>query len=426
MLEFACLMGGALLRRMLSGLACLLLLLPFFMSGNQAVAGDGHRKDKSKDHAYTAHVETDDEDRMDSGKSNRRREWHEADDVLPTANISGGSVVEGLSGKTRLIFAVTLSGLADGHVDVRYATVDGTARAGADYSPVSGTLTIPAGSTTAIIKVDVKGESVPESDETLIMTLFSPSGNLLLGSATATGTIINDDVSRMNDTGITILADAVSLSPAVATSVLLGQDAAYGRDADPFLNSNADGRAGFTFTKLDSTGAPLADQTAIYSITPWDCVQDNVTGLMWEVKTPAGAGGLRDSTYEYSWYNSDPTSNGGFAGGSNLGICADTVNCDTEKFVAAVNAVALCGYTDWRMPGKEELNSIKDYGVSTTGFSIDLNYFPNTFKAWYWSATSAAYPVLVWGVGFSYPDNTGLGKKDWIDHVRLVRDGGVR
>jgi len=250
------------------------------------------------------------------------------------------------------------------------------------------------------------------------MALFSPSRNLILGAATATGIIINDDVASMNDTGIT--------TSDVASPAISGQDSDYGRDANPLLNSNADGRVGFSFTKLDSTGAPLVDQAAVYGTTPWDCVQDNVSGLMWEVKTPAGAGGLRDSTYEYSWYNSDQASNGGYAGSSNVGICVDMVNCDTEKYAAAVNAVALCGYSDWRMPGKEELNSIKDYGVSTTGFSIDLKYFPNTFKAWYWSATPAYAPNLVWGVGFSYPDNTGLGMKGWMDHVRLVRGGRVR
>jgi len=70
---------------------------------------------------------------------------------------------------------------------------------------------------------------------------------------------------------------------------------------------------------------------------------------------------------------------------------------------------------------KQELISIKDYGISSSGLAVDANYFPNTFLAWYWSATPAYRADLVWGVGFKFGDNTGLGMKNWMDHVRLVR-----
>ncbi len=52
-----------------------------------------------------------------------------------------------------LTFAVTLSRAPTGNVTVDYATSDGTAQAGADYTATSGTLTIPAGSTSATIEV---------------------------------------------------------------------------------------------------------------------------------------------------------------------------------------------------------------------------------------------------------------------------------
>ncbi|MDQ6988236.1 MAG: DUF1566 domain-containing protein [Mariprofundaceae bacterium] len=342
-------------------------------------------------------------------------------DILPTASIANVRVVEGNTGITNMQFTVTLSRLADGYADVNYAISDGTSRAATDYTAKRGILTIPPGSTMATITVAVNGDTVYESDETLIVMLSAPSANLTLGTASATGTIINDDVRHMNDTGMTTWGNSFSNTLAVAQATSPGQDADYGRDSNPVQNSNVDGRAGFSFTKLDSRGIPLTNQAAAYVNTPWDCVQDNVTGLMWEVKTPGGAGGLRDANHEYSWYNTNGAENGGFPGRANSGICVDTVNCDTEKYVAAINAVNLCGYSGWRMPKKGELMSIKDYGLSVSGLAIDVNYFPNTFLAWYWSATPAYRADLVWGVGYKFGDNTGLGMKSWMDHVRLVR-----
>ena len=46
-------------------------------------------------------------------------------------------------------------------------------------------------------------------------------------------------------------------------------------------------------------------------------MRDNVTGLMWEVKTDDG--GLRDKDWTYSWYNPDATTNGGSAGYADYG-----------------------------------------------------------------------------------------------------------
>ena len=90
-------------------------------------------------------------------------------------------------------------------------------------------------------------------------------------------------------------------------------------------------------------------------------MQDNVTGLIWEIKTVDGD--LHDKDNSYSWYNSNTSTNGGSAGIENGGSCPDTGNCDTEKFVTSVNAQGLCGANDWRMPNKEELRSIVDYSI---------------------------------------------------------------
>ena len=75
---------------------------------------------------------------------------------------------------------------------IGYATADGTANAGSDYTATSGTLTISAGSSSGTIDVPVLDDSHDDAGETLTLTLSNPSsGTLTDGSAT--GTITNDD-----------------------------------------------------------------------------------------------------------------------------------------------------------------------------------------------------------------------------------------
>ncbi len=91
-----------------------------------------------------------------------------------------------------LSFAVTLSRSPSSEVSVDYATSDGTAHAGADYTATSGRLTIPAGTTAASIDVPVLDDAHDDDDETLTLTLSNPT-NAVLDDATATGTIDNND-----------------------------------------------------------------------------------------------------------------------------------------------------------------------------------------------------------------------------------------
>lgn len=77
---------------------------------------------------------------------------------------------------------------------VGWSTRPGTAIYGAanDLLPAGGTVTIPAGRTSAEIVVPVAGESLPELDETFTVGLADPSG-AAIDRGTATGTIVDDD-----------------------------------------------------------------------------------------------------------------------------------------------------------------------------------------------------------------------------------------
>jgi chitinase len=89
---------------------------------------------------------------------------------------------------------VSLSAAATETITVNYASANGTATAGSDYVATSGLLTFAPGETVKTVAVPVVGDTVAEANETLTLGLSGASANALIGTATATGTILNDDV----------------------------------------------------------------------------------------------------------------------------------------------------------------------------------------------------------------------------------------
>ena len=89
---------------------------------------------------------------------------------------------------------MTLSRASSRTVTVDYATSDGTAVAGSDYTAASATLTFNAGETSQTVQVTVLTDSEDESQETLTLTLSNPS-QATLGDGAGTGTIENGESS---------------------------------------------------------------------------------------------------------------------------------------------------------------------------------------------------------------------------------------
>ena len=89
-------------------------------------------------------------------------------------------------------FEIELDAVSETPVSVDYATSDGTATAGADYTAASGTLAFKAGETAKTVDVAVLDDAEAEDEETFLLTLSKPSG-ATLANATATGTIAAND-----------------------------------------------------------------------------------------------------------------------------------------------------------------------------------------------------------------------------------------
>ena len=92
-----------------------------------------------------------------------------------------------------MTFTVALNILSDKEITVNYATSDGTATAGDDYTAVAlTTLTFAAGETEKTFTVTILEDALDEDNETFTVTL-SEASNATIADAKATGTIIDDD-----------------------------------------------------------------------------------------------------------------------------------------------------------------------------------------------------------------------------------------
>ena len=153
--------------------------------------------------------------------------------VVPSSlSIGKASVVEGANGSRALKFTASLSAPSPVQVTAHYATSNGTAHAGSDFTSSSGDISIAAGETSAQVSVPVTGDAAGEQTETFTVTLSSIVG-AARGRRTATGKILNDDpmtgrkitigdaaveegVSGTRDVRVTI---ALSAPSATATTV---------------------------------------------------------------------------------------------------------------------------------------------------------------------------------------------------------------
>jgi hypothetical protein len=119
-------------------------------------------------------------------------------DLLPTITIAAtdANAAETLTGQTANPgqFTITRTGSTANALTVNY-TVRGTATNGVDYNNLSGTVTFAAGSSTAVINLNVLDDNLVEGNETVILTLAANSNYAIGANNTATVTIADNDTA---------------------------------------------------------------------------------------------------------------------------------------------------------------------------------------------------------------------------------------
>ena len=132
--------------------------------------------------------------------------------TVTVANTTNG--IEAVS-PTNGVMTVTQTAVSSTDTVISY-TIGGTAASGTDYTALSGTLTIPAGSSTATITIPVLDDLVVEPSETVTVTLTGPTTGLVTLSATvfASNTISDNDVAAFT------IVKAVNLSNVTGPTTL--------------------------------------------------------------------------------------------------------------------------------------------------------------------------------------------------------------
>jgi hypothetical protein len=217
-------------------------------------------------------------------------------------NLSSATYTADEGGGTVLV-TVTRTGGTAGTVSIMYATSDGTALAGGDYSATSGILTFADGETAKMFTIPIVDDAVSEGAETFNIALSTPTGGATLGArATAIATIQDNDVlvpPVVNPLANNIAYDAAgNLVMAYFDGDTSTLKYAVGSDAGTWSSiqvvDSTPGAGTFLSLAMDSAGHA---GIAYFDATNADLKYAHFNGSTWDVQTV-------DSTYTTGYYPS--------------------------------------------------------------------------------------------------------------------------
>jgi subtilase family serine protease len=112
---------------------------------------------------------------------------------FPVVRVQATDAVATEAGATSAIFTVTRTGNTNSDLEVKFS-VSGTATPGSDYDSIGGSVTIPAGQTSAEIPVTAIDDVLAELAETVVLTITPDPAYIVSGTAAATVTIQSDEL----------------------------------------------------------------------------------------------------------------------------------------------------------------------------------------------------------------------------------------
>ncbi len=190
---------------------------------------------------------------------------------------------------TSITIPVTRSGGSTGSVSVQYATANGTALSGSDFTAKTGTLSFAAGVTTGNIVIPILNDTVLEANESFSVILATPVNASLGSTKTATVTILDDD------TQIGFVASSASVKEASGASVTLSVNRTGNINKATSVNfSTANGTAlsSSDYTAKSGKLSWVAGDTAAKTITVSlvnNSIKEALESFVINLSSPSGA-----------------------------------------------------------------------------------------------------------------------------------------
>ncbi|WP_446875094.1 DUF4347 domain-containing protein [Phormidesmis sp. 146-35] len=256
--------------------------------------------------------------------------------------------------------SVQRSGNTENNATVQYATSNGTATAGADYTAQTGTLTFLPGETIKTFQVAITNDVLGEPNETINLTLSNPTGGVLDNQLTATITIADNDPGRF-------ARESLQTGLSEPTAIDWSPD-------------------GSTMYIAQKQGLVRVMRNGVLQATPFIDITNEVNGprdrgLLGIAVHPQLTQG---SPYIYLLYSYDPpetATRSGLAGRDGVGnrtsrmirVTADA-NTNYTTVVPGSEVVILGKNSVWQYINRPDLNSTNNFTIAESGRNPDGSF----------------------------------------------------
>ncbi len=245
------------------------------------------------------------------------------DDVAGSVSVANVTIVEGDSGPSNAVVTITRTG-GSGDFTVDYATADGSATAGSDYTAASGTASFTGGANTVTISIPISGDRTVEANEDLSFTLSNPTSGATIGTGTATVTITNDDVAgSVSVANVTIVEGNSGSSNAVVTLTRTGGSGDFTVD---YATANGTATTGSDYTATSGTASFTGGANTVTVSIPilGDTVFEPNETLSLILSNPTSGAVIGTGTATVTITNDDPAPTVIYSGNDTLAGSATT------------------------------------------------------------------------------------------------------
>jgi len=300
-------------------------------------------------------------------------------DATPTVQFTS-TTAQGAESITPVTMQLQLSAASGLDVSVNYA-ISGTATgSGTDYTMAAGSATISAGGTTTDLSATIIDDTIDENDETLIVTISSPSNATLGGNTTHTYTLQDNDATPSIEATLASSSGSEGITPA---NIEVTLSAASGLDAtvDYAVSGTATG-SGTDYTLANGTATITAGGTTT-NISPTindDALDEAGETIILTLSNPSNASLGTNTTHTFTINDNDdpPTiqfsaaSSNGDEGASPATLTLQLPTASSLAVTAdyAVSGTATGGGTDYTLAaGTATITA----GQTTTTVSATIN-----------------------------------------------------